>query len=149
MASQRLFGWTVEGDTKASEDLQLMGVRASDIRRLQEVRSIFHRSEERRFAAGGPGWPPLADSTRERKQDPRILRATGALYRSLTAASASDQIDERRPDRLEFGTAVPYARFHEYGTRNMPRRVLIDLRPPERDEIRGVLERYIAKGSVR
>jgi phage gpG-like protein len=139
------------GAGKAAVDLHRMGERGSDVRRVSEkVRSVYRRSEERRFDTQGQGgWPPLAESTRARKQqqglDPRILRATEMLYRSLTSVRARGQVDERAPSEFRFGTTLPYARFHETG-KGVPQRKLIDLQPSERREIDELIEDYIAKG---
>lgn len=139
------------GAGKAAVDLHRIGDRSSDIRRLSEkVRSIYRRSEAARFDSSGRGaWPPLAASTRARKAaqglDPRILRASGMLYRSLTSPRAAEQIDVRERTEFRFGTAVPYAVFHDTG-KGQPKRELIELTPAERQEIDELIARYISKG---
>jgi phage gpG-like protein len=141
------------GAGKAALDLEQLGRRAHTATRdtSSTVGGIFRQSEQRRFDAGGPGWPPLADSTREKKerlgQDPRVLRATEVLYRSLTEPQAAMQIDEHSPDEIRFGTTVPYARFHDTG-HGVPQRTLIELRPGERRQITEALETYIARGET-
>jgi phage gpG-like protein len=139
------------GAGKAALDLKALGVRARDVRRVRrEVRDVFEASEQRRFA-GGAGWPPLADSTRERKAaqglDPRILRATNALYRSLTS-SAAGSLDEAERDAFQFGSTLYYAGFHDTG-KGVPKRDLIELRPSERNEVTRILGDYIIKGGRR
>lgn len=115
-----------------------------------KVRTIFRKAEAARFDSQGHGtWPGLADATKERKrqrnQDPRVMRATNALYKSLTAANARDQVDERGPAELRFGTTVPYAGFHNTG-KGVPKRALIDLTHGERRRIDEALEAFIATG---
>jgi phage gpG-like protein len=133
----------------AAVHLARMGKRARDVRDASyKVRTVFRKAEESRFRSNGAGtWQGLADSTRQRKaamgQDPRILRATGALYKSLTAPRASNQVDERKPDALRFGTSVPYAAFHDTG-RGVPRRQLIDLTGAERRAIEDEIAKYVA-----
>jgi phage gpG-like protein len=56
----------------------------------------------------------------------KILRATGALFESLTRRFDGRHIERVSEDSLRFGTLVPYATFHQ-STR--PRRVM-PYRPP-------------------
>jgi phage gpG-like protein len=56
----------------------------------------------------------------------KILRATGALFDSLTRRFDGRHIERVSEDSLRFGTLVPYATFHQ-STR--PRRVM-PYRPP-------------------
>lgn len=137
-----------KGVAQAVTDLDKLGKRASDVRRVSEkVRSVYRKSNEQRFA-GEAGWRPLADSTVERKVqggfDPRPERRTGALYRALTSPRASGQVDVRDPSELRFGTTLPYARYQQ-GTGHQPKRDLIDLRPSERKEIDRLIAAYIAR----
>ena len=139
-----------EGSDKAALHLHELGLRASDARKAAPaIKRVFSKAERRRFDAQGPGWPPLADSTRERKAaqglPDKTMQATKALYRSLASERGGNQIDQRRPTEFEFGTSLPYAIYHETG-KGVPVRELIDLTPAERAEIDKVLERYIARG---
>lgn len=139
------------GVEKATADVAALGNRAQRATRdvSYKVRTVFRKSEEQRFERTGPGWPRLAASTVERKArqglDPRTLRATGDLYRSLTASRASNQIDARLPDEFRFGTTVPYAGYHDTGA-GVPKRDLIDLSVKERRDIDKAIRDYIATG---
>ena len=141
------------GLKRSQKSLTDMGARAQDVRRAAyAVRTVFRKAEEHRFDSKGAGsWPALAASTLERdvrgNRDPRILRATGALYRSLTATRASGQVDRREPHELAFGTSLFYAHFHEQGA-GVPQRVLIDLTDRERREINDKLAAYIARNET-
>ena len=139
-----------KGATEAAVDLRRLGERGSDIRRVSEkVRTVYRRSNDRRYQTGGLGsWAPLADTTLERKARdgygamPPMMR-TRALYKSLTAARASDQVDVRDPTAFRFGTTVPYA--GAAGAAGGKKRRLIDLTASEEREINGYISRYIAK----
>jgi len=141
----------VRGARKAAVDLHQLGERGSDIRRVSEkVRSIYRRSNERRFASMGLGsWPALADSTVERKRrggyDPRAMRRSGALERALTSPRARDQVDVRDPSEFRFGTTLPYAGYHDAGTGGEKRRELVELTAAERAEVSRLISDYIAK----
>jgi phage gpG-like protein len=147
--------FTVEqkGAYEAAAHLHRLGARGADIRPTQErVRGVYLQSTERRFRSRGDGtWPPLQDSSRERKAragvDPRPLRWTQALFESLTLQSGPDQINQADPTEMRFGTDVPYARFHDRGA-GVPRRKLIELRPAEQKQIAGIVEKYVAKGET-
>jgi phage gpG-like protein len=114
-----------------------------------KIRTIFRQAEAGLFdSQGHHTWPKLADATKAAKQrggDPRMMRATNALYKSLTAVRASGQVDERKPDELRFGTEIPYAGFHERGA-GVPKRALINLTRAETHRIRDALAEYIATG---
>jgi phage gpG-like protein len=71
----------------------------------------------------GEHWPPSADP--ERKSDSRLLVASGALRASLADPSAG----KVEGDRLEFGTDVPYGRFHQYGGAHVPQRQFLGVSP--------------------
>lgn len=140
----------VEGADAAAYNLERIAARARDVRGVKsKVRSLYERSEQRRFDHDGYGWPPLAASTVARKRqaglDPRTLRARNVLYRSLTEPNAAMRIDDSRPDEFRFGTEVPYARFHEHG-RGVPRRKLIELRRSDRKAISEAISAFVAKG---
>lgn len=141
----------VRGARKAAVDLTELGERGSDIRRVSEkVRAVYRKSNERRFASMGLGsWPGLADSTIERKRrggyDPRAMRRTGALERSLVSPRAADQIDRRDKTEFRFGTTLSYAGYHDTGTGGEKKRELVELTSSERLEVSTLIREYIAK----
>jgi phage gpG-like protein len=98
----------------------------------------------------GPGWQGLADDTKAQKArqgfPDKVMVATGVLRDSLTQITGPQRVYERSPDVLRFGTTVPYAHFHQSGTRFMAQRKLIDLSVKERDEMAGIIMRYITRG---
>jgi phage gpG-like protein len=141
------------GAGKAAADLKQLGDRGSDVRRVADkVRKVYLRSNQRRFQTGGSGqWPSLKPSTVERKArqnlDPRPLRATGTLYRSLTSSRAADQVDQREATELRFGSTVPYAGYHDQGKGRMHRE-LIELTASERAQVSKAVSDYIAKAET-
>jgi len=142
---------TVEtrGVAKTVTDLEKLGDRASDVRRVSEkIRGVYRRSNEKRFG-GYARWKPLDEDTIARKQrdglDTRVERATGALQKSLTAARASDQVDLRTPQELRFGTTLFYARWQDKGTKTQPKRKLISISKADKKTIVGYIERWVAR----
>lgn len=80
-------------------------------------------------AAGLPsgGWAPLSPVTAAWKAEhgfpPNPLIRTGDLMASLSTLRGSP--NEIGTHSATFGTNVEYAKFHQYGTRRMPKRQVI------------------------
>jgi phage gpG-like protein len=71
-----------------------------------------------------------------------ILVRTGRLFRSLTT-NTDDTIADIQPDHLTFGTRVPYALYHQLGTRKMPARPPIKLSKPIQTQLLTILRNYL------
>lgn len=128
---------TINGDREAAARLQRLGDRAGNARPvLNKVVDQLIDVERQRFQSGR--FKRLAPSTRARKRreglDPRPLRASGALMRSLTQRSAPNQLLQVSNTELVFGTKLYYARFHELG-QGVPKRKPIDVTPKQREPI--------------
>lgn len=127
----------------------------SDLRPLYpEVIREFYAIEREQFesegAAGASGrWAPLSAGYARSKQashpDKPILRADDDLFASLTDPEAAGAILRPEPDSLTIGTSVPYAIFHQRGTRHMPARPPIS--PSETQKRR--LQKALQSGLVR
>lgn len=117
-----------------------------------ELESVVHiRFEAKRDPSGAP-WAPLAASTRERyaKADRRpragggveVARRGTVLERYGTMRSSLSY--RAGPSQVEVGFGVPYALYHEFGTRRMPRRGLLTADPESgtlgAEDIRDVLD---------
>lgn len=75
----------------------------------------------------GHPWAPFAASTlknKKRGKTPLLLRDTGLLMASL-AASGRQGISVMSRTGLEWGTAVNYAPFNQYGTLTTPARPFV------------------------
>ena len=136
-----------KGAGRAALDLTRVGDRGGDVRPAKDaVRPLFQADEKQRFDRQGPRWPPLAERTRELKAqaglDPRVLRSSGKLYDSLITAEG----ETPRPTQIVFGTEVWYSKFHQAGTKRMPRRKVIQLSKRTRDEMVEVLTHYVSQG---
>jgi phage gpG-like protein len=125
---------------------------------LQAIADDFRALIARQFStegrAEGTPWPPrvgagLAPPSKRAMQASPLLVRTGALRNSLIEPHAPDHVEQIDATSLTFGTRVPYALFHQFGTRRMPARPLIVL-SGERAErlleiVRGGMEE---KGSI-
>jgi phage gpG-like protein len=125
----------VDGEKAVERKLLRLG-QAPDLRPIAgELRTYLFGVEREQFDteghSGSGGWAPLKPSTVARKaalgRDPRILRSTELLYRSLTSAGSLDAVFSVTSDTMVFGTRDPVAKFHHRGTRRMPQRKVIDL----------------------
>ena len=82
------------------------------------------------FASNGlqvGGWAPLDAEYSSWKAvrfpgAPPLVRS-GRLFRSLAAQNTATFRATRM--EFEFGTSVPYAKFHQYGTEKMPKRQIV------------------------
>lgn len=112
------------------------------------IRSANRKQFDSEGAYGSGGWPALAPSTvaykAARNLDPRILRATGDMFRALTSDD-SLSVAAPRKDGLVFGTTLPYAPYHQQG-RGVPKRPPVELRETDRRDIIKVIQRFVVEG---
>ena len=103
-------------------------------------------------AEGRPAWTPLQPSTivdRLRKGfgvGP-ILERTGVLKRSLTELGAPYQVFRPRPRSLQLTSNVPYFKFHQKGTRNIPQRLMVAYQRQDKSQITRIINDFV-KGDV-
>ena len=106
---------------------------------LGEIADDFREMVARQFASEGraQGTPWAARKSarvgadgvrplRGARRSPLLVR-TGALRDSLTRNGAAGHIEEMDQQTLSVGSRLPYAIFHQFGTRRMPARPLIVL----------------------
>lgn len=90
----------------------------------------FKRIEQRRFDAEGPGWAPLSPAYAATKRGPQIMVESGDLRDALTGGSGYMEVIT--DNTAVFGTDIPYAKYHQYGTTTgLPARELINLNRTE------------------
>jgi phage gpG-like protein len=118
---------TAESDlSKVLVDLQAQGARLHSA--MPAVASLLFGAVQDVFAAEGPGWAQLAESTIERRRNKdkgsiKILRDTGVLVGSISTRYASTY--------AEALAGAAYGIFHVTGTSRMPRRDFTALGPFE------------------
>ena len=115
----------------------------------------FTETVERNFGAQGTPekWSPLSPKYRAWKARVRpgapILIFDGRMYESLRGVSrgpTADTVRQIYPQRAEFGTIVPYAIFHQTGTRNMPRRKPVQLTDQDKKRWARIIHEWAVKG---
>lgn len=116
---------------------------------------VIRRAIEDQFDSEGGhasgGWAKLADSTIAEKARkglrPEILQATGRLKESLTSKFDADNIERMEGvDAMAFGSSVPYATFHQTGTKKMPRRRPVALTEADKVEIMKAIQLATVRG---
>lgn len=127
----------------------------SDLRPLwpNVIREFYLIEAEQFQSEGGAGasgkWAALSNVYAKYKQvthpDKPILRADDELFESLTNPEAAGAILRPDEQELTIGTSVPYATFHQRGTRRMPARPPISLAESQKRR----LQKAIQSGLVR
>lgn len=141
------------GDVQFSRELLRVGANAGDMRpAFDNVHVLLLAVENRQFGSEGGafsgGWKPLAASTVRYKAkhglDPRILHATGDLRRSFANNHAKGHVYRASANEMFVGSSIPYARFHQTGTKRMPRRRPFELNEQVRRQVVKILQEHLA-----
>lgn len=137
----------VHGADKIAHDLRAMGDRAiMAAPAMQEVVDVFRQSE-RALWSRGRSWAPNAPATVAHKGRNDPLVRSGRLRASLTEEFNSAQIAEVGPDSAKFGTKLWYGHF-ALGTKNQPKREVINLRAVDRAQIREIVRDWVLHGAM-
>jgi phage gpG-like protein len=130
------------GFDTARRELHDMRIRVQDVRPAWDVvltwwaeRNVTNfRNAGKRWQAA---WRPLAPTTLAEKlrlgYPPNILVRSGDLRTSLTMRPLG--VEQLRPHDVEAGTNVPYADFHQRGTKRMPQRKLVNARAVQQEGV--------------
>lgn len=114
------------------------------LRRIVEIeRAIFDSQGVR----GGGSWKNLSPKWQARKAaaglDSRKLRASGALFRSLTSLQSSNMIRDINNYSLEFGSRLPYAALHQFGSDRIPARPYLKFTRRDRDDFVDIVSKHL------
>lgn len=153
------FDFEIDGDVQVSRKLLRLGEYAGDATPVfdsmaDDIIKLTKRQFDTQGSSGSGGWTELKPETIRRKAnhkpplDPRILRATGALFDSLTKKGGAGQILETKRDSLTFGTKVAYSGFHQKGGDRIPQRRPVEFTKRDRTGLVKKLQRYIMTGQV-
>lgn len=142
------------GDVQFSREILRVGKNAADMRpAFDEVHDLLRKVELKQFNSQGSafsgGWKPLAPATRAYKAahglDHRILHATGRMRRSFTTKSHKDHVYRASADEMFVGSNVPYARHHQLGAKNLPRRRPFELNEAVRRDVIKLLQAHLVR----
>ena len=147
-----IISFEVFGDKQVERELLRLSDAAADMRPAGERFMEYMRSVERtqfdsQGRTGSGGWAPLKPRTVASKAarglDPRILRATDRLRKSLTNKTSPDHIEEINADSFFFGSRVSYGSFHQTGTRRMPQRRPVELSERNRRAVVKIIQSHL------
>ena len=92
-------------------------------------------------------WQPLSPIYGARKSrvwpGKPILRASDRLFQSLTGSN-QDSIVEIEAGSFTWGTATPYARYHQRGTARIPQRKILVVTKADRRQIIALVRAHLA-----
>jgi phage gpG-like protein len=114
----------------------------------KSVREVVTPSIIKNFASGGrPDWVPLSQSRIEqrlRSSNPslRVLIDTEKLALAATSKFIW-RISPTQADMDALDNIVPYAKFHQAGTKNMPQRQFALLQARDVDQIVDIFDKWI------
>ena len=120
---------------------------------LDDVGAALESRVQQRFdlkqdPEGNPwaAWAPSTAELRAKQGRGSLLELTRRMRNSLNHQATRDEV--------KVGFGVPYAIYHEYGTRRMPRRGLLltksqELAPDDQRLVLEILEEYLADASSR
>lgn len=116
--------------------LQAAGGIVQDLRfPFKQISGDFYKSEKSIFQLKGPGrYKDITPQTKTQKLREvgfiyPILKRTRRLEKSVTSPRTKDSILKIGKKELIIGTKVPYAAFHQEGTKRMPRRPFFFIGP--------------------
>jgi phage gpG-like protein len=120
---------------------------------LARVADDFREMMARQFAsegrAEGTPWPELSPATlRRRRARTPILYKTGALLRSLGEPGAAGHVEELEGYSLTLGSRLPYALYHQTGTRRLPARPIIVLSGARSERWTEIVRQQIAEKAL-
>ncbi len=122
---------SIDGKAQFNQAFDVLAEGITDFRPVwPEIELQFFRAELEQFntigARGGQVWQPLSKGYAKWKAKKYpgkpILQRSGRLLRSLSVIGGADSVREQQPLSLTLGTRVPYANYHQRGTRKMPQR---------------------------
>ena len=139
----------IAGDKQVMRGFSRFADGVKDFREpLKEILEDFHEIEKKQFSSeggyGSGGWAPLAPVTVEQKARAGypydILVRTGDLRDAMTGGSGSEA--EVTKDSLK--VMMPwYGKFHQQGTRRMPRRPVVQLQEADKTRWSKIFHEYL------
>lgn len=136
---------TVNGINPLRSELEGRAVRATNMRpAFKEVIVAMTNHERRIFETKGASiqrvWEP-----RKYKYPWPLMRKTNKLYRSLTnKTKAGGAIRVANAHFMEFGTSVPYAKYHQTGTERMGKHMVMRWPLTEVRKYNRIMQDYLA-----
>ena len=141
-----------KGVNASASRLERLGHQAKNAKpAFEEILDGLIEGEQSLWRRNGGGgakkWLPNTEKTAAEKKskglDPRPMRATGALERSLTIKGAPGMIHNVDDDGLTFGTKLHYAQFSQFAKDATRKRVVVTLQAKQKKLIREKLAEHL------
>lgn len=137
---------TMSGQGKLDAALHRVEQGVSNLKPLwEQMGHVFYAEEKKLFDA--QPWTPLSEPYATRKRsifgDKGILRASDALFLSLTEKGTEGNIHRVDDLNAEFGSDVPYGIFHQLGAGTLPKRD--PMAEPDVDEYKKIADEYLTE----
>lgn len=151
------FTISISGEKQISRSIRRWSEHMDDARPVfRDLMKTFRGRAKKQFSSqgssGSGGWKPLKASTIAAKKraglDKKILHATHKLRTSMIAQSSTMGIRIILPGSMGYGSSLKYAPHHQYGTKFMPRRRVLEFRESERRADLKTIQRFIVTGRV-
>ncbi len=127
---------STEGDKAIVRDFANRWKKADDLRKpFTEFRGYYLKQIDANFERGGGGFG--AWKARKKSYPWRILRKTGRMRHGFKGA-----VDK---DSLTVSNDTKYFRFHQLGTRKLPKRKMWGVRQVDYDELRQTIQKYLVE----
>lgn len=161
------FRLDVAGDVQVDRELDAFTEHTPTIDNvLRDIGRDLTRESALQFASEGQhasgGWPALTDAYRKRKARMvaqrkiingrpatrmEILRLTDRMRRSLVNRSDREHVERVRNHTLEWGSRVPYTRFHQNpGPQGGKQRRVLELSERKRQQYMRAILTYLRTG---
>lgn len=119
---------------------------------MQELQKAHQDNFNTNGGASGSPWKPLDPQYSSWKisnyGSKGVLVRTGALENSLTMNSGRGAVRDIGRTSAEFGTSLPYAKFHQVGTTTMAQRKVVFLPVTMAQRTANVVAEYIVHGTM-
>lgn len=142
----------IQGAVDAARDYYARSQRAKDARpALDRIVDFWLLSEQRQFDSGA-NWPPIKAKSRNwkvrRGLDPRVMRATGLLERTLTQPNAPNQMADAEADGLTVGIRAGQSDVF-YAQRLVKKWPLVVFDDQAASDATELLGRWLEDGAIR
>lgn len=136
---------SIKGAQRVDAKLSGVAQRATDLTpAMKRGGIVMLASVNRNFGESGrpSRWVPLAPGTVRQKArlgySPLPLIRTGVLRASISPSTSTNS--------LKIGTSVPYAKYHQLGTRSIPARPYLVFQKQDIRELNQIVKEYIMGG---
>jgi len=128
---------TIRGETRLAQAFNRLARSIQNYRPAwPDITTVYRQMMSEQFESqgsrGGRRWVPLSPAYKRWKDivaPGQPILVLGGKMKASMVGKTSDTIEQFRPSSVTLGTRIRYAGYHQTGTRRMPARPPIVLRP--------------------